>query len=215
MVKSKWVCKKKLNQNGTVDKYKARCVAKGFTQREGVDYGETFSPTVRHESIRMMVAAAAAEGLHAHQMDITTAFLYANLDEEVYMELVDGMEGVGEGNKVAKLQKAIYGLKQASRLWNLHIDGILRRMCFHRLSVDQGVYVRWDGVNRVWLALYVDDILLTGKTLARIQETKKVLGADMKVKGLGEVRYLLGIEMRRRQQFGDMGQGDVLLVQEK
>ena len=137
VVKSKWVCRKKLNPDGTVDKYKARCVAKGFTQREGVDYGETFSPTVRHESIRMM--AAAAEGLHAHQMDVTTAFLYANLDEEVYMELVDGMEGAGEGNKVARLWKAIYGLKQASRMWNLHIDGILREMGFHRLSTDHGV----------------------------------------------------------------------------
>ena len=163
----------------------------------------------------MMVAAAAAEGLHAHQMDVTTAFLYANLDEEVYMELVDGREGAGEGNKVARLWKAIYGLKQASRMWNLHIDGILREMGFHRLSANHGVYVRWDGVNIVWLALYVDDILLTRKNLAKIQETKKVLGADMKVKDLGEVRYLLGIEVRRRQQFGDVHLGDILLVQEK
>ena len=179
-----------------------------------MDYGETFSPTVRHESIRMMAAAAASEGLHTHQMDVTTAFLYANLDEEVYMELVDGMEGAGEG-KVARLWKAIYGLKQSSRMWNLHIDGILRRMGFHRLSADHGVYVKWDGVNRVWLALYVDDIFLTGKNLARIQETKQVLGTDMKVKDLGEARYLLGIELRRRHQFGDMKEGDILLVQEK
>ena len=215
VVKSKWVCRKKVNPDGTVDKYKAGCVAKGFTQREGVDYGETFSLTIRHESIRMMAAAAAAEGLHAHQMDVTTAFLYVNLDEEVYMGFVDGMEGAGVGNKVARLWKSIYGLKQASRMWNLHIDEILRRLGFHRLSADHGVYVRWDGVNRVWLALYVDDILLTGKNLAKIQETKKVLGADMKVKDLGEVRYLLGIEVRRRRQFGDMRHGDILLVQEK
>ena len=80
-------------------------------------------------------------------------------------------------------------------MWTPHIDGILRKMGFHRLSADHGVYVRWDGVNRVWLPLYVDDILLTGKNLA----TKKELGTDMKVKDLGEVRYLLGIEVRRRQ----------------
>ena len=103
-------------------------------------------------------------------MDVTTAFLYANLDDEVYMELVDGMEGAREG-KVAKLWKAIYWLKQARRMWYLHIDGILRRMGFHRLSTDHGVYVKWDGVSKVWLALYVDDIYLTGKNLARIQET--------------------------------------------
>ena len=104
------------------------------------------------------------------------------------------MEGAGEG-KVAKLWKAIYGLKHSSRMWNFHIDGILRRMGFHRLSADHGFYVKWDGVNRVWLALYVDDILLTGENLARIQETKHVLGTDMKVKDQGEARYLLRIEL--------------------
>ena len=184
VVKCKWVCRKKLNPDGTVDKYKARCVAKGFNQREGVDYGDTFYPIVRHESIRMMMAAAASENLHAHHMDVTTTFLYAKLDEEVYKELVEGMEGAGEGDKVARLWKAIYEPKQASRMWNLHIDGILRKMGFHRLSADHGVYVRWDGVKRLWLALYVDDILLTGKNLATIQGSKKVLGTDMKVKDL-------------------------------
>ena len=163
----------------------------------------------------MIIAAAAAEGQHAYPMDVTTAFLYAKLDEEVYMELVDGMEGAGEGNKVARLWKAIYGPKQASRMWNLHIDGILRKMVFHRLSANHGVYVRWDGVNRVWLALYVNYILPTGENLAKIQEAKKVLGTDMKVMDLGEVRSLLGVEVRRRQQFGDVRQGDILLVQEK
>lgn len=122
VVKAKWLLRRKMNPDGTVDKLKARIVAKGFTQREGVDYDQTFSPTVRFESIRMMVAAAAAGGLHTHQMDVTTTFLYASLEEEVYMELVDGMEGAEGGNKVARLWKAIYGLKQASRMRNQHID---------------------------------------------------------------------------------------------
>ena len=213
VVKAKWVMRRKLLPGGKLDKLKARIVAKGFTQREGIDYEETFSPTVRFESVRLMVAAAAADGLHTHQMDVTTAFLYASLNEEVYMELMEGMEGYGTPGKVARLWKALYGLKQASRMWNHHIDGILKQMGFVRLSGDHGVYVKWDGEERVWLALNVDDIFLTGKDLAKIEETKKTLGADMKVKDMGEAQYLLGIELRRRQL--GMQDGDILMVQEK
>ena len=213
VVKAKWVLRRKLLLGGKLDKLKARIVAKGFTQREGIDYDETFSPTVRFESIRLMVAAAAADDMHTHQMDVTTAFLYASLDEEVYMELMEGMEGYGEPGKVARLWKAIYGLKQASRMWNLHIDGILASMGFIRLTGDHGVYFKWDGENRVWLALYVDDIFLISLSLANIVESKKTLGADMKVKDMGVAQYLLGIELRRRQL--GMQDGDILLVQEK
>ena len=213
VVRAKWVLRRKLLPDGKLDKLKARIVAKGFTQREGIDYEETFSPTVRFESVRLMVAAAAAEGLHTHQMDVTTAFLYASLNEEVYMELMEGMEGYGTPGKVARLWKALYGLKQASRMWNLHIDGILKQLGFTRLSGDHGVYVKWDGEKRVWLALYVDDIFLTSKDLAKIEETKKTLGSDMKVKDMGEAQYLLGIELRKRQL--GMQDGDILMVQEK
>ena len=151
--------------------------------------------------------------MHTHQMDVTTAFLYASLDEEVCMDLMEGMDGFGDPGKVARLWKAIYGLKQASRMWNLHIDNVLRKMGFMRLSGDHSVYVRWDGEKRVWLALYVDDMFLTGKDLARIMESKKALGKDMKVKDLGEAQFLLGIELRRMQP--GMRVGDILMVHEK
>lgn len=101
--KVKWVLRRTTNPNGSVDKLKARVVEKWFTQRAGLDYDRTFSPTVRSESIRMMVAAAAAESLHTHHMDMTIYFLYASLEEEVYMEVVDGIEGAKGGNKVARL----------------------------------------------------------------------------------------------------------------
>ena len=98
-------------------------------------------------------------------------------------------------------------------MWNLHIDNILKRMGFFRLSGDHGVYYKWDGANRVWLALYVDDIFLISKNLANIKESKRTLGADMKVKDLGVAQFLLGIELRRMQE--GMKEGDILLVQEK
>ena len=210
VVKAKWVLRRKLLPGGKLDKLKARIVAKGFTQREGIDYEETFSPTVRFESVRLMVAAIAVGKMHTHQMDVTTAFLYASLEEEVYMELLEGMEGYGTPGKVARLWKANYGLKQASRMWNLHIDNILKQMGFFRLSRDHGVYYKWDGVNRVWLALYVDDIFLISRSLANIEASKKTLGADMKVKDLGVAQFLLGIELRRMQE--GMKEGDILLV---
>ena len=89
-------------------------MAKGFTQREGIDYEDMFSPTVRFEFVKLLVAAAAADNMHTHQIDVNTAFLYASLEEEVYMELMEGMEGYGTPGKVARLWRAIYGMKQAS-----------------------------------------------------------------------------------------------------
>ena len=110
----------------------------------------------------------------------------------------EGMQGYGILGKVAKLWKAIYGLKQASRMWNLHISNILKDIGFTRLTADHGVYFKWDGENLVWLALYVDNIFLSGKNLSNIGESKRTLGADMKVKDLGVAQYLLGIEPRKR-----------------
>ena len=213
MVRAKWVLRRKLLPDGKLDKLKARIVAKGFNQREGIDYEETFSPIVSFESVRLMVAAAAADNMHTHQMDVTTAFLYASLEEEVYMELMEGMEGYGTPGKMARLWRAIYGLKQASRMWNLHIDRIMKEMGFIRLSGDHGVYFKWDGANRVCLALYVDDIFLISKNLANINESKKTLGVGMKVKDLGVAQYLLGKELRRGKE--GMEEGDIFMVQEK
>ena len=101
VIKAKWVLRRKLLPGGKLDKLKARIVAKGFTQREGIDYDETFSSTVKFESVRLMVAAAAAARMHTHQMDVTTAILYASYEEEVCMELMEGMDGFGELGKVA------------------------------------------------------------------------------------------------------------------
>ena len=111
VITSKWVFKKKRGLSSKVEKYKARLVARVFMQEGGVDYAETYSPTVRFESIRMMVAAAASGGLHMEQMDVTTAFLYATLEEEVYLEIPEGRFAAEMSGKVLRLLKALYGLK--------------------------------------------------------------------------------------------------------
>jgi hypothetical protein len=112
VVDSKWVYKIKQQADGSIERYKARLVARGFTQRPGYDFDETFSPVVRYESLRLLFALSAQRGWKPQQCDIKTAFLYDDLKEEIYMELPPGHR---QANKVARLQKCIYGLKQASR----------------------------------------------------------------------------------------------------
>ena len=206
VVKSKWVLRVKTNEKGGVEKYKARVVENGFNQVEGVDYDQTFSPTVRFESIRQLVALGASKGLQMHQMDVTTTFLYAPLEEEVFMEQPEGTILPGDEGKVMWLRKCMYGLKQAPRQWNILIDGVLKKLEFTRPKSDVGIYMKGDGDNAIYIALYVDDLFLVGELLGEIEKVKARLSTEFKMKDLGEARFLLGIEIRRQMN------GDVLLV---
>ena len=112
---NKWVLKIKSKADGTIDRYKAQLVAEGYAQKEGIDYEETFSPVVRFASVRLILAIVAKMELELYQMDVKTAFLNGELDEEIYMDQPLGFESKGEERKVCKLKRSIYGLKQASR----------------------------------------------------------------------------------------------------
>jgi hypothetical protein len=114
-----------LNASGDIEKYKARLVAKGYTQREGIDFVETFSPVAKFTSIRILGALTAYFDLELHQMDVKTAFLNGHLDEEIYMLQPDGFIEKGNQGKVCKLNRSIYGLKQASRQWNILFDNAI------------------------------------------------------------------------------------------
>lgn len=118
IITSKWVFKKKKGLSCKVEKYKARVVAKGYMQEEGLAFGETYPPTVKQENIRLMMAMAASNGWHMEQMDVTTSFLYADLVEEIYLEIPEGMfpESAGMEGKVLRLWKALYGLKLSPRM---------------------------------------------------------------------------------------------------
>ena len=152
-VGSKWVFKVKTNADGTTERFKARLVAQGYTQREGLDYDETFSPVVRSESVRSVISLACKEGLKLHQMDVTTAFLNGELDQEIYMRQPKGFTANGQEHLVCRLKKR---LKQSSRCWNQVLDTQLKKMGFQQSPSDPCIYTsQKDGLFII--AVYVNE----------------------------------------------------------
>jgi hypothetical protein len=137
-------------------------VAKGFSQREGVDYEETFAPVARYTSIRVVISIASVLGWQIHQMDVKTTFLNGVIEEEVYIEQPQGFEVHGRDSHVCRLRKALYGLKQAPRAWYSRIDGYLLSMGFTKSEADPNLYFILVGDDPLILVLYVDDLFLTG-----------------------------------------------------
>ncbi|GJT50671.1 retrotransposon protein, putative, ty1-copia subclass [Tanacetum coccineum] len=185
VVKSKWIYKKKTDMDGKVHIYKARLVAKGCTQTYGVDYEETFS------------AIAAYYDYEIWQMDVKTTFLNGFLEEEIYMEQPKGFIDPNHPRKVCKLQRSIYGLKQASRSWNKRFDEEIKKFGFHQNLDEPCVYQKASGSNVIFLILYVDDIILMGNHIPSLQEVKTYLGKCFSMKDLGEAAFILGIKIYR------------------
>ena len=183
--------KEKIGADGTTERYKARLVAQGFSQKRGLDYDETFSPVVRTESVRSMLALAAKDNLLLHQMDVTTAFLNGTLEEEVYMKQPEGFATKGKEHLVCKLKKSIYGLKQSPRCWNVALDDHLCDIGFTQSASDPCIYTSEGG--SVLLAVYVDDILLAAKSEQRMSDVKQAISNRFAVKDMGELKYFLGV----------------------
>jgi hypothetical protein len=129
-VDCKWIFKKKLDMDGNVHIHKARLVAKGFRQIQGVDYKETFSPVAMLKSVRILLAIAAYYDYEICQMDVKTAFLNGHLSEDVYMTQPEGFVDPENAGKICKLHRSIYGLKQASRSWNIRFDEVVKGFGF-------------------------------------------------------------------------------------
>ena len=145
VLRSKYVLKVKRRQDGKIDKYKARLVILGNMQEGGVDYEETFAPVMKYQSLRTVLAIANEEGLEVHQMDVKNAFLYGELEEDVYMEQPEFLVRKGEEEKVWKLNKALYGLKQAPRAWNKRLSDFLKGKGFIQCMNDTAIYIKGKG----------------------------------------------------------------------
>ncbi len=192
----KWVFKKKTDMDGQVYLYKARLVAKGFKQVQGIDYDETYSPVAQLKSIRILLAIAAFYDYEIWQMDVKTAFLNGYLEEDVYMTQPEGFESKGS-RKVCKLNRSIYGLKQASRSWNLRFNEAVLEFGFIRCEEEPCVFKKLSGSSIVFLVLYVDDILLMGNDIPMLNSVKQWLESCFSMKDLGEAAYILGIKIHR------------------
>lgn len=195
-VKSKWVFKTKLLADGSIDKYKARLVAKGYSQKEGIDYDEIFAPVVRYNSIRLLLALAVQQNMVIDQMDVVAAFLHPKLEEEIYMELPNDGSFVG---KYCRLLKSIYGLKQASRVWNLELDCFLKGLQFVQSKYDPCVYTRKQGNVCTYIAVYVDDLLIFSNNKSEKLKLKANLMNRFQMKDLGKAHYILGYRIQYDQ----------------
>jgi hypothetical protein len=192
----KWVFKLKLHADGSVERYKARLVAKGFTQTEGIDYMDTFSPVVKMTTIRVFMALAASQGWPLFQLDVNTAFLHGDLNEEVYMQPPLGLE-LPQSNLVCKLERSLYGLKQASRQWNAKLTETLLSSGYNQSKADYSLFTKKTITGFTAILVYVDDLVLGGTDTAEIDQLKTLLDHKFSIKDLGCLKYFLGFEVAR------------------
>jgi transposase InsO family protein len=190
----RWVYKLKLGKDGSVDRFKARLVAKGFVQQSGIDYTETYAPVMSYRTLRVLLSLAAREDLEIKQFDVVTAFLHARITEELYMELPPGYTQDG---KVARLNKAVYGIKQAPRAWNTEFHRALSSLGLRRLNTDACVYV----LGKLILGIFVDDViaLYPHRIEAEWLAIKERLFSTFKAKDLGDAQYVLGMRISRNR----------------
>ena len=196
----KWIFKIKRNADGSINKYKSRLVAKGYVQEHGIDYDEVFAPVARMETIRFLIGLAAANGWEIHHLDVKTAFLHGELIEEVFVSQPEGFEKKGEEHKVFKLKKALYGLRQAPRAWNTKLDQILKGLRFKKCVKENSVYRKEEKGKLLIVAVYVDDLFITGSSVESIKEFKDAMSGEFEMTDLGLLTYYLGIEVKQSIQ---------------
>ncbi|CAI7891813.1 unnamed protein product [Closterium sp. NIES-54] len=194
-ITSKWLFKIKSDADGKIERYKFRLVAKGYQQKEKVDYKELFALVVKPTTLRTLVAGAAIKGLVVKQMDVTTAFLNGVLEEEIFLAQPEGLDD-GSG-RVLRLKKALYGLKQAPRQWYLKLRGVLEEIGFTPSSADHSLFMLGEGEQRSFMVVYVDDILIFSPSYDLVKEVMLKLQDKFKCKALGDINFYYGLHIKR------------------
>jgi len=192
----KWIYKIKYNFDGTIERFKARLVILGNHQVDGLDYNETFSPIAKMVTIRTTLAVVAVKDWELHQMDVNNVFLHGDLDDEVYMKLPPGFQESQLG-AVCKLQKSLYGLRQAPRCWFAKLSSALTRYGFQQSHIDHSLFTLNNNDIQLVVLVCIDDLVIAGNNGIVIQCFKGYLNQCFHMKDLGRLKYFLGVEVAR------------------
>ncbi|KAH9160754.1 hypothetical protein LEN26_001717 [Aphanomyces euteiches] len=211
IVSNKWVFKVKYDSEREVEKFKARSVARGFSQRYGVDYTETFSPVIKQQSVRLLLALGLHFNVDVIHMDVPQAYVKAGLDTEIYMEIPALVPGDPE-TQALRLLKSLYGLKKSGRMWHADIDATLLEIGLKKSLLDPCLYHSWSENGITLLGLYVDDIMALSQDEAFLQEIKNELESKYQVNSFGCVKRILGINVHRKD--GSMFLEQTSLIEE-
>ncbi|KAG7536926.1 Ribonuclease H-like superfamily [Arabidopsis suecica] len=196
-VSSRWIFTIKYKSNGDIERYKARLVARGFSQTYGADYKETFAPVAKLHTVRVVLSLATNLSWELWQMDVKNAFLQGELEDDVYMTPPPGLEDTIDPGKVWRLRKAIYGLKQSPRAWYHKLSRTLKDHGFKKSESDHTLFTLQSPQGIVVVLIYVDDLIISGDNKEGINNTKTFLKSTFDIKDLGELKYFLGIEVCR------------------
>ncbi|GJW06582.1 retrovirus-related pol polyprotein from transposon TNT 1-94 [Tanacetum coccineum] len=191
----KWIYKVKLDELGGILKNKARLVARGYSQEEGIDFEESFAPVARLDAIQIFLAFAAHMNMIVYQMDVKTAFLNGILREEVYVSQLDGFMDKDNLNHVYKLKKALYGLKQAPRAWYDLLSKFLLSQEFFKGSVDPTLFIKKQGKDILLVQIYVDDIIFASTTPELCDQFSKIMCLKFKMSMMGKISFFLGLHI--------------------
>lgn len=198
VISSKWVFKIKYN-NG-VKHYKARLVARGFEQNDDIDYNDIYAPVAKLTTFRLFVSVATMLKLPIHQMDVTGAFLYGEIKDDLYLQLPEG--AFSENNNIVKLRKSLYGLKKSPKQWNEKFNSIMIKENFIKSKADSCLYIKCNGKYKIYVLLYVDDILTFGTEENSVNEFKNMLCREFKMKNLGFISDFIGINVKQNLETG-------------
>nr|GFA97679.1 putative ribonuclease H-like domain-containing protein [Tanacetum cinerariifolium] len=196
---TKWVLKNKKDERGILVKNKARLVAQGHTQEEGIDYNEVFAPVARIEAIRLFLAYASFMGFTVYQMDVKSAFLYGTIDEEVYVMQSPGFPDPVYPAKVYKVEKTMYRLHQAPRAWYGTLSKFLLKNGFQKGTTDQTLFIRRQREDFILVQVYVDDIIFGSSNLQLCREFEALMHKKFQMSAMGELNFFLGLQVLQKE----------------
>ena len=193
LVTGKWIYGHKFHADGSLDRYKARWVLRGFTQRPGIDYDETFNLVAKPATVRTVLSLALSQDWPIHQLDVKNSFLHGTLSETVYCSQPTGFVDSAHPSHVCKLNKSLYGLKQAPRAWYSRFASHLLALGFVEAKSDTSLFIYRRGTDTVYLLLYVDDIILTASSPGLLRSTITALQSEFAMKDLGPLHHFLAL----------------------